>query len=240
MRSGVFLFLFFTTQLLSAQTVLLREDVNVGLAIPNEGPNRKHYHATFFSAGLHFGEPDQRGSELRWQNCLFVETGWRHKRELTRFYALGHDFSFNFRNLRVRQHEDKRFGGPAIHAREKLVLINANLLLFQRFNFLPNRGDHLGKYLDMGLYGEYAIWARHITQDDVEAENGYKRARTVLRGPRYLNRFNYGVALRYGISGISVFCTYRLSDMFRGKAPFDYPELPRFCAGISFDMNVNP
>ena len=219
-----------------SQNVILKQDVNKDFENDEYGPNKKRYRSTFTSFGFLFGNPDSIGSEINWYKSFFYETGNRKKRQLSKFYAIGRETSLNIKSYSIKQHDEKTFGGFEKHKAERLLLVNLNLTIYNRFNFKPNRGNSLGKYLDLAGYIEYAFIGRHIVTDKIDQVSGYSQGKYWLRGLKYLNKFNYGAQARFGLSHFSFFCSYRFSNLFKEKNQIDYIELPRFTAGFSVDM----
>lgn len=221
-----------------AQNVIIKQDVNQDFEDHEQefGPNKKYYNSSYTSFGLLFGAPDHSGSAIDWYKSFFYETGTRHKRQMGPVFAIGHDVSLNFRSFSITQNNEKTFGGLARHKSERLFNINANFLIYTRFNFKPYRGNQLGKYIDLAAYVEYAFITRHMVKDKVESELGSTMSKSYYRGLPYLNKWNYGATVRLGLRNLVFFCSYRLSDMFNKSTQFPYEELPRFCAGISFDV----
>lgn len=232
--AAVFLLLFSAA---GAQTILIKDEVEETLTESTVGANKDRYYSSFTSIGVLFGAPDSTGSEINPEKSWYYEMGWRTKKQFNGFFAIGSEFNFNAKNYNIKQHDEKVFGGFEKHKKEKLFLINANYTLFMRLNFVK-RGDHLGKYLDLGGFAEYAFIRRHITKDKVETGFGYTYSKHYLRGLKFVNPFNYGVTARFGVNYLSVFCNYRLSDIFNDKVFPAWPELPRFTAGFSFDVPV--
>jgi hypothetical protein len=221
---------------LSAQNVIIKQDVNKDFEKEEHGPNRKFYNSTFSGFGMLFGEPDSAGSAINWYRSFYYENGSRHKRQFGSFFALGHDASVNLRSFSIAQDSSKTFGGIQQHKAERFFNVNGNLTLFMRFNFLPNRGNHLGRYLDLGGFVEYSVITRHMVRDKLQTSTGYNHSRSYLRGLQYVNRLNYGATVRIGFGHISFFGQYRYSDMFKKTETINYQELPRYTAGITFDM----
>ena len=223
----------------SAQEVLIFQNVQKDTSDLTYGPNQKYYTSSYLAFGFIFGTTDSSGSDLRWNRSIELESGARFKQQFGPLYALGYDFGINIKNYNIKQHPDKVFGGQITHKNEHLFTLNLRFLLFNRFNFAVQRGNHLGKYIDLGAYAEYMPWGRHIFKDTLDGGYGFRVQRTSFGKLEYVNRLNYGLSARAGVSILSFFFNYRLSDMLRKKDKFPYPELPRFSAGVSFDIERN-
>lgn len=222
----------------NAQNVIIKQDVGMDFKHDDYGPNKKYFKSTFTGFGFLFGSPDSIGSEINWYKSLYYETGRRSKKQLSPFYAIGREASLNVKSYSIKQHDQKTFGGFQKHKSERLLLINANICLYNRFNFKPKRGNSLGKYLDIAAYGEYTLMGRHIITDKIDPLSGYKNGKYWLRGLKYLNKLNYGVQARIGFSALTFVCSYRLSEIFKKTIQTDYVEIPRFTGGICVDVGL--
>ncbi|HRE74118.1 MAG TPA: hypothetical protein PK637_00200 [Flavobacteriales bacterium] len=218
------------------QNIIIKQDVLADQEESNYGPNKKYYKSTFTGLGLLFGKPDATGSAINGYKSFYYESGSRKKRQMGSFFAIGRDLSLNFRSFSIKQNDSKTFGGIAQHKAERLFNINGNLLIYTRYNFKPKRGNQLGKYLDLAGYVEYAMITRHVVTDKLDEALGGNTIKSYYRGLPYLNKWNYGVTARLGFRHMLLFCQYRFSDMFNRSPQFPYQELPRFCAGICFDV----
>jgi hypothetical protein len=236
MKKSIIVLLLFIPVFASAQNIIIKQDVDAELEESDYGPNKKFYNSNFTSFGLLFGKPDLPGSEtIAWQS-FYYETGMRHKRQMGKVFAMGHDWNLNFKQYAIKQHDEKTFGGIAQHKAERLFSINGNLLIYTRFNFKPKRGNQLGRYLDLAGYVEYAMVTRHVVKDKLDEALGGNTVKAYYRGLPYINKWNYGVTARLGFRHMLLFAHYRMSDIFKYSAQFPYQELPRFCAGICFDV----
>jgi hypothetical protein len=72
--------------------------------------------------------------------------------------------------------------------------------------------------------------------DTVNVNYGFERGKYIAMNLKYVEWFNYGVTARIGWWGMSAYVNYRLSDLFKKFNQIDYKELPRFEAGLSFDI----
>jgi hypothetical protein len=226
-------------QLLQAQNVIIKQDVDRDFEkeeMDELGPNKKYYKSTFTSFGMLFGAPDNPGSSITPYRSFFYATGARHKHQFSKRFGLGHDASLNFRTFYITQNSSKTFMGNIQHRSERLFNINANITIYSRINLKAKRGNQLGKYLDFAFYGEYAALTRYVVTDKLENPNGAEISKTYLRGLPYINKLNYGAEFRLGLRHMLFFVQYRLSDMIRYSYDHPYSELPRFCAGVNFDV----
>ena len=100
-----------------------------------------------------------------------------------------------------------------------------------RFNY-GRRGNQLGKYIDLGGYGNIVFDHTHFTKNK-KADGSTIRSRTT--GLNYYQLLNYGLSARVGFNKFVLFGQYRMSNMFYGDK--NLPELPRILAGLQFVLS---
>lgn len=233
----LFIILFVSfTELISAQVILIEENVNADTVLSEIGPNRKKYHSGFYSFGMIFGQPDSIGSAIDSRASWHIQFGDRAKFKLNNVFSWGIENMLDYKSFRISQNEDKTFGGDVIHKKETFIVLSYEILLFTRINFDPKRGDHLGKYLDLGAFGGYNFIKRHKVVDTVNTQYGFERGKYIMSNLKYVEKFNYGITARIGWWGLSLYFNYRLSNLFKPFQSINYQELPRFEAGINIDF----
>ena len=213
-----------------AQTVVISEDVSAGRGVPEFGVNRKHFR--HFYTGIHFvaGQPEASGADvLNWRSWRF-EMGHRYKRKFSETFSGGYELFFRRDMYTPRQEAGKVIPDTLINDREKLVLLTVGGGLYQRINF-GQRGNHMGRYIDIGGYADLMFHARHVR---FNSDDGL-RIRERITGLGYLSSIGYGPSLRAGVGNVVVKLSYRASDLFTPSA--NLPEWPRFTAGIEFGMH---
>jgi hypothetical protein len=222
----------------SSQHVLLEQDVNADTIQETSGPNLKKYTHLYASYGLVLGETEGDSAEIKIGNSSQFAMGVRYKRRLSNFYAIGFDLSYNITTFHMEQDSAKLLPDTLLHDKEKLASNNVTLQLYNRFNF-GKRGNHIGNYLDIGGYGEWAFSITHSTKDTDDRAKvlGAKTTKTTNKGLKYTAPFNYGLVARIGIGKLAFFGKYRFSDMFVSK--YDYPELPRLVIGLEIGIISN-
>lgn len=236
MKKVLFIFFLFLSVFTDAQVVLIKENVNADTVLSEVGPNRKRYHSGFYSFGILFGNPDSTGSAIHAYKSFHVQLGDRVKFKLNNVFSWGIENLFDYKSFRIKQDSLKTFGGSVLHNKETFIVLAYDLLFFLRINFDPKRGDHLGKYIDIGAYGGYNFITRYKSVDTVQSQYGFERGKFIASKLRYIDRFNYGITARAGWWGLSVYFNYRLSDLFKEFESIRYQELPRYEAGINFDI----
>lgn len=227
----VFLLCFLTVLSSSfAQSVVIAEDLREEQERAF-GMNRKHYTHTW--VGLHFlvGPPETEGAEVLYGRSRALEFGYRYKRRFSDVFSAGSELSVRRSAFHIRQHSGKEVPDTIIHDKEKLVFLQAGAAIYQRVNF-DQRGDYIGRFVDIGAYGAWNFHVRQVTHDLLDNGERLRSRRTRMDYPA---AFEYGFMARLGFNNFVLKGNYRVSDLFSGSA--DLPELPRWSAGLEFGMH---
>ena len=217
------------------QDVLLEEDVKADTIKQTVGPNLKHFTHLYFDLGFIVGESETEGADINYGKSYTFSIGYRYKRKICNFYAIGFDISYYFMSYNLKQNIFKILPNDSIHNKEKLIFNNLGLELYNRFNF-GKRGNYIGNFIDIGAYGNWAYKIKHYTKDDINVDiNKAKIKQVTYTGLVYPEELNYGLRARIGINRYVLSATYRLSDLF--KEIYDYPELPRLSVGLQIGLH---
>ena len=245
----LFISLFVSTVFASqAQQVVLAQDVAKDSVQRNFGPNRRHFTHLFVGYGLVAGA-SEAGSEIKYLNSHEWQFGFRYKFKVSNFYALGLEATLNPQTYYLKQTPEKTLPNFIQHDVEKLKFTNAGLGFYNRFNF-GKRGNYIGNFLDLGIYGNWMPVKAHIYQDDdlfglVGSLSGVKNVKVRENGLKYVEDFNYGVLARLGFNRYVFYGSYRLSNLFGGYAVLDgygnnlfgFAELPRLTVGFQLSFH---
>ncbi len=227
-------FLLFDAQ---AQKVLLEEHVGKDTTEPFFGPNLKHFMHFDIGYGFVVGNSNV-GSQIEYGRSSSFLFGLRYKRKINNYYSLG--FSLDYYNViyRLKQDSSKILPDKNLHDKEFLKTNNFNLELYNRFNF-DRRGNYMGKYIDLGFYGNLPFSSSHQFTDDKITQNA-RKTKVINSELKYLNTFNYGVSGRLGFNRLVFYVNFRLSEMFKKSVGNDYKsgfsELPRAIVGIQLGL----
>lgn len=213
-----------------AQQVLLEQDATFDTIAPTRGPNRANFSHFYISYGVPISDV-HTGAEILTGKSFDFDFGYRYKRKISNFYALGFEIYYKVQDFNMKQDSGKIVPDTILHDKERLRFNNLGVGLYNRFNF-GKRGDLVGNFLDIGVYGSWTYRLAHITKD--ELPNGNK-VRTHTRGLNYYEPINYGVIVRLGFNRYVFYGAYRLSDLF--EQSYNYPELPFISAGIQIGMH---
>jgi hypothetical protein len=199
-----------------SQTVILHEDVSkLDVKMPTNGPNFKHFHQLYLNYSFLIPLDDANEIETDfWRSYIFV-VGWRYKRKLTNWFSLGTGLSYSNEIHYIKQGTNKQIPNTIVHDKEKLKFNNAGIEVYMRFNF-GKRGNVIGKFIDLGAYGEYAFSVKHFYQDNYDKSqppyySGTKKVNETNLG--YVNKVNYGLRARIGVNRWVITASYRLSNL---------------------------
>ena len=224
-----------------SQTVLLHENVsNLDFQMPSSGPNYKHFHQLYLN--YRFLIPMNEDLEIKTitgKSGVFT-VGWRYKRKISEWFAFGTGFYYENMQFALKQFDDKQFPDTRKHDKEKMIYNTLNLELYIRFNF-GQRGNIIGKFIDLGAYGGYAVGVKHNFTDNSDKNilpySG--KIKVNEKDLDYVNRLNYGVQVRMGINRWVITASYRLNDLIADnyKATYDDNFLPKLAVGVEIGLH---
>ena len=176
-----------------SQTVLLEKDVNADTIPKTGGPNLQHFSHFYFGYGLVLGA-DAVGSEIRYGSSTDFAYGYRYKRKLSEFYAVGFDVFYHSTTFHLKQDSTKVLPNNILHdekgEKEKLTFHNLSLGLYNRFNF-GKRGNYIGNFLDLGARIDWPFSVVYFTKDNLNTTNDNNGKLGKQKLPNWLisNRF---------------------------------------------------
>lgn len=237
----LFSFIFFPF-LLFSQTVLLHEDVSkLDVKMPTNGPNFKHFHQLYLDYGFFIPSDDVLEVETDfWRSYIFV-AGWRYKRKIAEWFAVGTGLSYSYVTYYLIQGEHKQIPNSIAHDKEKLKFNNAGTEVYMRFNF-GKRGNIIGKFVDIGAYGEYAFSVKHFYQDKQDKNqppyySAVKKVDETKLG--YVNKLNYGLRARIGVNRWVITASYRINNILTDdfKAIVGEYSFPKINVGLEIGLH---
>lgn len=220
----------------TAQNVLLSENPANDTIIPKKGPNLKKFYFVYIGYEAFADNFSNNSANLRNGASGRTMFGFKFKRRITNFWALGYDINMSSSTFSIKQNSQKTFPSVAIHKKERLMVGGLGVQIFTRFNF-DRRGNKIGKYLDIGGYANWDYITSHFTKDFTTPADS-SNAHTIKITESQLNYFEnyeYGVKASLGSNHFSISATYRISD-FTKSSFINYPELPRLSVGISLAL----
>jgi hypothetical protein len=222
------------TGYLSAQEVVF-EEVYDDTVIPKKGPNLKHYRHFYFDLGFPVMN-ESSAAEIVHGSSVSFDFGYRYKRKICEYWAVGYDFSYSFQSYKMKDTDIPSIETDSIEANKDYKkhhygVHNLNLGVYQRINF-NRRGNSIGKYLDIGGYGGWNFATNHIYKRKGDSSESFRVIEINEKGIEYIERFQYGIEARLGTNRYSVSARYRLSDLIDSDNEVLLGELPRLRVGI--------
>lgn len=226
----ILLFLIFLTNLsnIFSQEVIMDKTVSKDMFITKFGPNTNRYTHLFFSIST-FIKTSNAQADPKYPGSLQYCLGLRTKYKIAEWYALGYELEYRLSNFRYANIHDNL----PVHDIDRLLTNSLALGFFQRFNF-DKRGNYIGKFMDLGINGEFPFATSNELIDHKDTLSSGQQ-KLVLTGLKYLNNFNYGVTARLGYNRIVIFALYRISDIF--KSAYNRSELPRLNVGLQIGIH---
>lgn len=231
--------LFFIPFTLSAQDVFLKETVPADSSEDIFGPGRRHYVHPFVSTGVAFGPPENDEAAIKFWGSGLFDIGVRYKLKILKRWEMGIGVKYALETFRIEQDSGKKIFGPVQHEKEKLILNDLSGTYYNRFVF-GKRGDFVGTFLDLGVYGDLSLGKKQLTVDELQdpSSSGFEEIKSKRKGLTFVKDLHYGALARLGYNRWVLFARYRLSDLFKnGGISGEYPELPRFRAGVQIGLH---
>ena len=208
------------------QEIIINESNINDTLVKKVGPNYKHFTHPFMSFGMNamLGES---GAELK-PGLDYFDFGVRYKYRIAEPLAVGFDLAYSSTTFRLKQTGSKNTPDTSLYDAQRMHFHSARLGVYFRINY-GKRGNSLGKYVDLGAYGEY-LFAHTLFTKITLADGSVARInRSKLK---YYQPINYGLQARIGFNKLVLFANYRLSNAF--FAPYNFTELPPLIAGVQF------
>lgn len=209
--------------------------VDTSSEIPRYGPNRFFFIHGLVQLGAITGPQDYSMEVNPWSWTLTY--GARFKWKLWSWNAFVTDVGYRFDNysLKKRQPGLPPFH-PDLHQRTRVSVNNFSLVFCDRVNF-GRRGNVLGNYLDLGVYGDWNFFTGYVYVDQYYLTNpvdgGQYKQKVHVSKLSYISQWNYGLTVRYGNDRFGVFARYRLNDFVTNPLPSThYHDLPKLAVGI--------
>jgi hypothetical protein len=213
-----FLFFFictFASLICDGQTVLLEEKVSANdFKKPTEGPNFRHFGHLFIGLGFYIPQGKDLEIETKPGSTTSFEFGWRYKLKLTNWFAMGTGINYVNDIFNLKQVETKVVPLDTLHSKERIRFNNIGSEFYVRLNF-GKRGNIIGKFIDLGVYANWAFAINHMYQDKYDSQLPYQAGsqRVILYHLKYVERFNYGLKARIGVNRYILTASYRLSEL---------------------------
>ena len=96
----------------SAQTVLLEEDLKSDTIQTKWGPNLSHFGHFYLDFGFFIGPSDADSARISEGYSNTFSIGYRYKKRICNFYAVGFDIHFTEFTYRLKQYGEKIIPNP--------------------------------------------------------------------------------------------------------------------------------
>ena len=212
-----------------AQTVLLNVNTNNQEKMLEKGPNLKKFSHIFIHVGL-LTSHDMPGARIIYGSSVNLAFGVRKKYKISPLYSLGFEIEQQYTDYKLKQEKGKIFPDTILNNISGRLDYNSLCGgFYNRFNFDTRRGNFLGAFLDIGILGEWHYSIKSISKNKQIDGTILK---SVVRNLPYLNNLESKLFVRIGFSHCSLFCSYRITELF--KTSSNFPELPRLITGLEF------
>lgn len=216
---------------IKSQDVIFSQDVLKDTVKRNYGPNLKHFSHLYLGYGQIIGKTNNTEGEVIPCNNYNIEIGYKYKYKICNFYSVGTAFSYNIYSYSIKQTNDKKIPDRKTHKEETLRAYTLSLNVYNRFNF-GKRGNYIGKFFDIGVNGDLCFSNRHLYKDDLGSGI---TSRTVVKGLKFYEPYNYGVYGNIGINRYVLTCKYRISELFKPK--YDFQQMPPLTIGLQIGFH---
>lgn len=234
-KTGLILALFFFGISLpaKAQRPVVSVTVDTSQTKNNFGPNRLFYACLYGNFGL-YSAPSDPGLRLNWWSGS-LSYGAFFKLRLCNYESFVSGIAYRYERLSIKQKQDKALPlDPDRHQRQRISVHYLTASFANRINF-DRRGDMLGLYLDLGVYGEWNFRSANVYVDQYYVSSSpsgdHFKFKTKITGLPYLSDLNYGLIARFGYEQSAFFATYRLNSLISGDAQQHYGDFSRLLIG---------
>lgn len=224
---NLFCLIYFNTL---AQEILLEKDVSKRNANNKSGILHKHFY--YFTADYSFffiGNKDFPC--IPFKSHAFT-LGLKYQHRITGNFMAGFTGSYYYNSYHIDQTENKNFPTAEIFDKEKIQLHKVYFDLYSRV-LLKKIYNHLGVYIDAGLYFTYLLNSRHII---IASDTVYNGAKSILKikGLKYIEPYNYGITCRIGYKYLAMAGRYSLHNQI--KNDYYSKQLPAFTLGLEINI----
>ncbi|MFA5814096.1 MAG: hypothetical protein WC865_00550 [Bacteroidales bacterium] len=193
---------------------------------PNFGPNRRHFYHAFLSSSLTIPTSATLTINTDQPFTGQITVGFRYKLKVAKPFAIVSECGINRNFFRIDQYPGKNFPDTLIHHSQSICTNGLFGGVFLRVR-LGQRGDYLGKYIDLGLTAQASIINHLVTKDVFNSADPkpYLIEKTTLSGLKNINTLTYKASVRFGFDRFSLIASYRLSRLLNTSSVEDLPDL---------------
>ncbi|MEA1877557.1 MAG: hypothetical protein U9N86_11900 [Bacteroidota bacterium] len=216
------------------QEVLIEETPDISIQQESWGPNRDNY----IQFIMYRGQYIPVGGLMLDTKTIQNQSGGiqlQYKRKLNNLFSFLIEAVYNADQFGFSCDKPSQLNGATNYDKELLKMHSAGLNVLLRINFDKKRGNHLGKYLELGLFANYLITSNHIAYyEGTEGVDKFNKVRVTESGLNYINPFQYGILMRIGSDKYGLFYRSRYTDWITDPTINSY--LPKHQLGLSYSL----
>jgi hypothetical protein len=211
--------------------VLLSVDTQKDKTPVERGQNLKRFTHAYIHAGF-VSSNDNPGARIMYGSSVNLGLGMRKKYKISPLYSLGFDIQADFTDYKLKQSEDKILPDTVVNnIMGRMDYTSIGIGFYNRINFDTHRGNFMGTFIDIGIMGTWDFSVKEVSKNKQPDGTIVK---TVVKNLPYTNSINSNVYARFGFSHLSLYGSYRLTDLF--KKSYEFPELPRLIVGLEIGI----
>ncbi len=215
-----------------SQKVILEEKVPVEFKNYNmtKGPNKKKFSSIEFSFGTFLPFTMNEDQLIAFNPSFEYQLSTKFKRKVSPILSLTNVFGISHLRIQAKNiYELHHFGISSSALDPKFRIWNLMYQFGLRFNIDPNRGNQLGKYIEMNVFGYYNINSTLRYEFNTNLND-----KTIIKdkNPNSISNFNYGLKLKFGLKNKSIFGSYRLSEYVENR------DIPKLSIGVSSVIGI--
>jgi hypothetical protein len=212
----------------NGQTPLLERTVQDYSKPGKKGPNLRFYNYEYLGLGFIIPLSDTT-AKISVPGSFSINLGFRQKWKVANFFSLGIEENIALDRYSIKQTSAKVYPDTLHHKTEAMSFEKFGLGFYSRFNF-GRRGNYIGKFLDIGIRGNWYAQSIHSTKDKINNSRETHRS----KGMKYYEPLNYEVFCRLGWNRIALTGTYRMSKLM--KSEYYVKELPPLTIGMEIGL----
>ncbi len=214
---------------------------NVKTNTSNFGQNKKHFAYSFINFGFIIPPSEGNGADIIYGQSHIFTYGIKYKYKINNIFSIGTGINYNSQIWNLQQNSSKTIPNNIIYDKEKIQLNNIGTETFLRFN-IGKRNNSIGNYIDISPYAELSYKTKHETViNSINSNNilGEEYNVTTNVHLNYIENFNYGIKLIFGLGRVSFFGKYRISNIFTPefKTSISNTELNRLIIGLEIGLH---
>ena len=210
-----------------SQKTILKENVPLDFKKFNteKGPNKKKFTFLEFSVGTLLPISFNKDENMTIKPSFEYHLSTNFKRKISPILSLTNMLGISHLRIQAKSiYELIDFGLSSSALDPKFCIWN---LLYQtglRINFDPDRGNQIGKYIEMNVFGFYA-WNSTLRYE----YNTNLNDKTIIRekNPNPISNLHYGFKIKLGLKDKSIFGSYRVSHFLENR------DIPNLSIGFS-------